>query len=206
MKHRNCESMDGHKELLRAVYYCDRCPSSFGFTRPAADAPYFKFPATIGAQGPASLLFVGINPRISADNRDLHERLMQSKTEFSKLAQNRDGNNPYIEHGCRERHYHWHVRMVRALFGEQAKFEDHAAVTELFLCATGNAKKLPVSESPCAKLYFERTFLKVRPILILPVWPSVLGYFQKIAKAPGEKCFQLTLGGHSALVAYLPDR
>jgi len=197
--------MDLHKDLLRVVYPCTRC-LSFGFEGPAGNPSYFKFPATIGATGPAPLLFVGINPRITPDNRDLHDRLMAGKLAFARLALNRDGEAPYISPGCRERHYHWHMRVVQSLFGLDAKFEDHAAVTELFLCATPKAKHLMpiIADSPCANLYFERVFLKVRPALVLPVFPDVLNYFQRLARAGNQNGFLLALGGHTACVVHIP--
>jgi hypothetical protein len=199
---------DLHKALLREVYPCTLC-RSFGFEGPAANEPYFKFPPTIGAEGEAPLLFVGINPRRLPGNRypgnqDLHDRLMKSKSAFANLAQNWNGGNRYIAPGCAEKFYHPQMKVVQLLFGKDAKFEKHAAATELFFCATPHAKNLPIEESPCADLYFERVFLKVRPIVVLCVWQSVLRYFQRRAGALNQNGFLLTIGGHSALVMHLP--
>ena len=136
---------------------------------------------------------------------DLHNRLMNDKWAFADLARNQDGEVPYIAVGCREKFYHWHMRVVELLFGKGAKFEDHAAVTELFFCASRNAKQLPIADSPCANFYFERVFLKVRPIVVFCVWKSVLKYFQKRARTWDRNSFLLTLGDHTALVVYIPQ-
>ena len=200
--------MDLHKALLRDVYTCSRC-QSFGFTAPAVNAPFFKFPATIGATGHAPLLFVGINPRIDepnarSGNRGLHEKLIGSKKAFADLACNRDGDESYIAPGCRERHYRWHMAVMQFLFGQDARFEDHAAVTELVLCASRNSEKLAVADSPCANRFFDTVFLKVRPLVVFCVWKSVLPYFQRRAGAWNQNSFLLTVADHTALVVYLP--
>jgi hypothetical protein len=106
---------DSHKALLREVYPCTHC-QSFGFKGHEDNKPYFKFPPTIGAEGEAPLLFVGINPRISSGshypgNEDLHNRLMGSKDAFAALAQNRDGRDRYIAPGCAEKFYHRHMKV-----------------------------------------------------------------------------------------------
>src|SRR5215213_8653406 len=130
------------RELLRDVYQCVQCPEHYGFTRPEPDKPYFKFPPTIGAEDQADLLFVGINPR-KTYNSELFQRLMSDEDAFLSLARNRDGQQAYIIRGGKERHYYHHMAIVEALYGKDAKFEDHAAVTELFLCATADSKTLP---------------------------------------------------------------
>jgi hypothetical protein len=129
---------------------------------------------------------------------------MKDKKAFENLAQNWDRGNRYIAPGCEEKHYRRHMAVVQSLFGKDAKFEEHAAVTELFFCASPSSRNLPIEESPCADIYFERVFLKVRPILVLCVWPRALGYFQKRAGALNQNGFLLTIGGHSALVMHLP--
>ena len=90
------------------------------------------------------------------------------------------------------------------MFGEQARFEDFAAVTELFFCAKLNAKGLNVSNSPCADQFFERVYMKVRPLMVFCVWPPVVSYFQRIARVGNERSFLLTLGGHTAMVVEMP--
>ena len=187
------------KELLRDVYQCDRCSESYGFTRPAPGKPYFKFPPTIGAEGHADLLFVGINPR-KTYNTSLHSRLMSDKNEFLALARNRDGQKAYIIRGGGEKHYHHHMAIVEALYGKDARFENHAAVTELYLCATKNAKGLPSDVKPCADLYFDRVFLKVRPKVVICVWKTAFDYFRNRCRAKSNQNFLLTIQDHSAPV------
>jgi hypothetical protein len=168
--------------------------------------PYFKFPPTIGAPGRADLLFVGINPRISNSNVYLHNKIMADKRSFAALAENRDGNEIYISKNGREEHYQQHVKIVEALFGKGARFENHAAVTELFFCATRNSSTLPRDDYPCAKLFFDRVYLKVQPRLIICVWKSVFDYFRRRCHISTNENFIITIGGHSALVVFLPKR
>lgn len=48
---------------------CDHCADNgFGFQRQPTKRRLYKFPSTIGAQGPVPLLFAGINPRKSESN------------------------------------------------------------------------------------------------------------------------------------------
>lgn len=195
------------KELLRDVYQCDQCSEAYGFTRPAPDKPYFKFPPTIGAEGQADLLFVGINPRKSG-NAKLHQRLMADKGEFLALARNRDEQQAYIVRGGGEKHYHHHMAIVEALYGTDAKFEDHAAVTELFLCATKDSENLPRYANPCAERYFDRVFLKVRPKMVICVWKRAFDYFRRRCRAQINQNCILTIQDHSAVVVFLrhPNR
>jgi uracil-DNA glycosylase len=166
----------GTVSLLEEVYVCDCCPESYGFSRPGAGQPYFKFPPIIGAAGPADILFVGINPRISASNRDLHERLAADYRAFHDLSRNWDGDHRYIAPDCREEHYRSHVRIVEGVFGEGAKFESHAAVTELFLCASKDSARLPIQERPCAARFLQRVVQQVRPKVVVAVGFTVHAY------------------------------
>jgi len=96
------------------------------------------------------------------------------------------------------------MKIVRAMFGSKARFEDYAAVTELFFCGKADAKRLNISQSRCAGKYFERVYLKVRPRIVFCVWPPVLSYFQIIAGAGKRSSFLLTLSGHTVLVVEMP--
>ena len=191
------------KELLRDVYQCTQCSERYGFTRPEPNKPYFKFPPTIGAEGQADLLFVGINPR-KTYNTELFKRLMSDEDAFLSLARNRDGQQAYIIRGGKERHYHHHMAIVEALYGKDAKFEDHAAVTELFLCATTDSKTLPRDVNPCAERYFDRVFLKVRPKVVICVWKTPFDYFRNRCGARPNQDFRLTIQGHTAAVILSP--
>jgi hypothetical protein len=182
--------MNLHKQLLRDVFYCDRCNPAYGFSRPTDDKPYFKFPPTIGASGKADLLFIGINPRISNNNVYLHNKIMADKRSFAALAENRDGNEIYVSKRGKEKHYRHHVEIMEAFYGEGARFEDHAAVTELFFCATPNSSRLPRDNNPCADLFFDRVFLKVQPRLVICVWKSVFNYFQRRMRINKRENFQ----------------
>ncbi|HEY1662992.1 MAG TPA: hypothetical protein VGI03_11285 [Verrucomicrobiae bacterium] len=192
------------KQLFRDVFDCDKCNHNYGFNRPTPEKPYFKFPPTIGATGKADLLFVGINPRISENNRNLHHRIIGDKRAFADLAENRDGDKAYIATGCKEKHYHHHMNIVKMFYGEGSRFEDHAVVTELFLCATGNTQKLPRGHYPCANRFFDRVFLKVQPRFVICIWKRVFDYFQKQAHIVTDENFPITIGGHTSAVIYLP--
>ncbi|MCX5855727.1 MAG: hypothetical protein NTZ24_14350 [Deltaproteobacteria bacterium] len=82
-------------DYLKLVFNCRQCLNR-GFRSPRPGAPYFKFSPTIGASGNSPLLFVGINPRISESNRDLHQYLMADFRNFQAIAANRDGDGKYI--------------------------------------------------------------------------------------------------------------
>jgi len=200
--------MSLHKQLLRDVFYCTQCKPSYGFKPLSSNGPYSKFPPTIGALDKADLLFVGINPRISDNsksyNKDLFQRIMTSKNAFADLAVNLDGSERYIAKDGKEKHYHHHVDITEAMFGMGAKFEEHAAVTELFFCATKNAQNLPKYSYPCADLFFDRVFLKVRPRLVVCVWKSAFEYFRRRFGIKGTESFLITIGGHKSMVVYLP--
>jgi hypothetical protein len=194
--------VNAHDELLQEVYSCKCCPTDFGFTRPGPDSPYFKFPPTIGATGQAHLLFVGINPRLSG-NDELFERANGNISYFAALAKNQDQGQSYIANNGPERHYYHHVAIVEALYGKGEKFENHAAVTELFFCGTKRTKNLPWNGSPCADRYFERVFLKVRPRIVICVWKKAFDYLRsRFYEGPNEG-FLISLGGHTAVVVYL---
>ncbi len=166
------------QELQRTVYSCQCCPEVYGFSRPAAGQPYYKFPPTIGATSQADLLFVGINPRRTG-NHALHTELMADIGAFERLAANWDGRQPYIARGGPESHYQCHIGFVERVFGPGAKFEDHAAVTELFFCASANSKGLPIVKSPCADKHFEDVLRLVEPKAVVCVGVRVFRYFRE---------------------------
>ena len=74
-------------ELIWQVYDCDFC-KRFGFEPHEGTKGFFKFPPTIGAGGPAPLLFVGINPRKSASNERLHGEIMEDRSAFEAMSRN----------------------------------------------------------------------------------------------------------------------
>jgi hypothetical protein len=170
--------------LLDVVYSCAACGEGYGFER-AASGGFFKFPPTIGATGRADLLFVGVNPRRSGTNIDLATAAMTSREAFQVLAGNREpdargrAGARYLRRQGSERspyrwegHYAVHVEIVEAVWGRGSHFEDHAAVTELYLCSTLNTasgERQLHWDSPCASRYFGRIVAQIRPRVIVAV-------------------------------------
>jgi hypothetical protein len=190
--------------LLGDVFECSACEGrGFGFSRPAEDRPSYKFPPTIGATGIAPLLFVGINPRISPGNRWLHELIMGSRVAFENLSRNQVNGQSYIAKTGGESHYNYHLRLVECVFGEGARFEDHAAVTELFLCAKETSTGLPSDHSPCADRFLERTMLQVRPRVVIAVGKPVEDYFRNLELSCASH-FDVNLAGIAVTVVVVP--
>lgn len=155
--------------LRREVYGCDACaPLALGFSRPRPGAGFYKFPPIIGAQGAAPLLFVGLNPRRSSTNLDLHEHIMADAAAFDDLAHNQVGGLPYVEVDGAERHYRVHARIAAALFPGR-RFEEIAAVTELYFCATDSSEGLQKGERRCAERHLGLVFQIVRPRVVIAV-------------------------------------
>ena len=164
-------------QLIRDAYICKDCPVHFGF-EVSPNGSYFKFPPLIGAQSAVDLLFVGINPRRSYSNRKLHDTLMTSEQSFIDLAANRRNGSHYIDKSSPEPHYHDHLAIIHGVFGHQHTFETCAAVTELFHCATKDAKELPNPGSPCADKYLPSVLGIVQPKAIIAVGSRVMNYFR----------------------------
>jgi hypothetical protein len=125
------------------------------------------------------LLFVGINPRRAGkENLALHDRLMADVGTFEALARNWDGQRAYIAANGPEPHYSSHVQVVEGVFGSGAKFEDHAAVTELFFCASTDSGRLPPVRSQCADRYFDVVLRLVALRVVVCVGARVFRYFR----------------------------
>jgi hypothetical protein len=154
--------------LSTEVFHCMHC-DRFGlpFVRDAT-GKFYRFPPTIGATGPAPLLFVGINPRVSASNRVLHDAIVHNHTRFEELRRNRVGTREYIGRDGLERHYALHVDIAHALFPGNP-FDSVACVTELHLCASTSSVGLPFNSSECAGRYFGSVLEVVRPVVIFAV-------------------------------------
>jgi uracil-DNA glycosylase len=130
---------------------------------------------------------------------------MQNKANFLGFSANKVRNGPYIAAVGQETHYRLHVEFVNEAFGRKCPFEQVAAVTEIFFCATSNAQKLPYPESPCADLYFAEVIRLTNPKVIIAVGARVVNYFktrQHRYKA-GNQLF-LTFGDHDVPVAQIP--
>jgi hypothetical protein len=200
--------------LFEEVHACDRCSSArFGFTRLAEDHGYFKFPPTIGAIGEAPLLFMGINPRIDDGNRGLYTDAMASSATFSMLASNRVPRKgvsagKYIRSSGGEGHYRLHTRLVEAAFWPGAQFEDHAAVTELFYCATkdstGVQRAVVEGNFQCAALYFARVLAQVKPLVVVAVGVPPAKYLRTQRIDGTDDCYRIRVGSHEAWVVELP--
>jgi uracil-DNA glycosylase len=169
-------------KFLNDVYRCHRCPEIFGFRSPAGqNQPYYKFPPLIGAAGHAKILFVGINPRISNTNQKLHDRLIESKESFCRLAQNRlDDGTSYISLNAEEKHYQSHMLIIEGVFGNQCEFEKEAAVTELFLCASKNSPTNALeTKSACAVQHLKISLNIINPQVIIAVGAIVRKHLRK---------------------------
>jgi uracil-DNA glycosylase len=197
-----CGGMSDIRNLLKEAYFCRRCPEKFGFSI-SPNGGYFKFPPIIGANGPADILFVGINPRRSHSNQVLHDNLMASKRAFANLASNKIDVRPYIDPNGAERHYRAHLEVICRVFGEARKFDSCAAVTELFLCASVKSDALPPIESSCADKFLPLVLDVVQPKAIVAVGTRVMNYFKS---KPGEcrnsgRIFSCLAGKYYAVVA-----
>src|SRR5690606_12962134 len=122
-------------------------------------------------QGKADLLFVGINPRRSDTNLDLHDWLMKSPENFERLANNTTARGErYVAINGKEEHYHCHMIVVEGVFGPGTIFETKAAVTELYLCANESGSALlKKGRSPCASQYLSRCVKIVQPSVVVAV-------------------------------------
>lgn len=168
------------RKLRDEVFECEHCAGLNTFTRSPNNSRFYKFPPIIGSSGEADILFIGINPRRSKSNFNLHDWLMASPEAFAKLSANqaKDGN-PYIALDGREEHYHCHMIVIKGVFGQGTKFEAKAAVTELMLCASTNEPAvLSQMKSPCAALYLNRVIRTVNPQVVIAVGSGVLRHLQ----------------------------
>ena len=168
--------MNQFSQHLKAVNACQICPS--GFSR-SPSGKYYRFPPLIGATSHAKILFVGINPRISESNQQLHDRLIDSEESFRSLASNRlDDGTPYISLEAAERHYHSHMLIVHGAFGTECAFESAAAVTELFLCASPSSPTLE-TKSICAEKYLQTSINIINPRVIIAVGATVRKHLKR---------------------------
>ena len=192
------------EQLLAEVWNCRACEGlGLPFESPAPGAPFYRFPPTIGATGQASILFVGVNPRVSESNRALHARLASHRAAYRRLARNRIGAQRYISQDGPEGHYRAHLAITESIYPGRP-FEDVAAVTELFLCASATARGLPVRTSPCADRFLRRVLDQVQPEVIVAVGRLVGSYFED--RAPGRlgPLPVVTIGGRAVPVVEMP--
>ena len=188
--------------ISKSVFECSHCERlGLPFVRNAA-GKFFRFPPTIGSTEPCPLLFVGINPRVSASNHRLHERIVDNWIAFEALRRNRVGSEPYIANRGLERHYNLHVRVATALFPTK-HFESVAAVTELHFCASSSSVGLPQASSVCAERYLRDVFASVRPVVVFAVGSHVERVLLQFGSGHGQST-TVTWSGGSANVVPLP--
>jgi uracil-DNA glycosylase len=185
------------------VFTCDRCAHlGFGFSRSSATGPLYKFPPLIGSQGPAALLFIGLNPRRSAGNAWLHDQIMADEVQFAALAGNRVDGRAYVAVDGPERHYRPHAQIAAAAFPGRS-FEEVATVTELFHCATEDGSDLPRAGSPCGDRYLGRVIELVQPRVIVAVGKAAENYLRPRFGAR-QGSFRVAVGSAKALVVPIP--
>ena len=135
---------------------------------------------------------------------------MRSAEAFKTLAGNRIPDavgrpiSRYIARHGTERHYELHMEIVETAFGVGVRFEDHAAVTELLLCASASGPAVDLTTSPCAKAFLARTVDQVRPEVIVGVGAAVDEYFRSRARQRGDLVFRAVIGGHHAWLVPVP--
>lgn len=195
-------TLDPATALRHEAFGCASCDGQrFKFERPRSDAGYYKFPPTIGATGRAHLLFVGLNPRRSSTNLEMHDRLMSEPAAFDDLAQDHDRGLPYLES---ESYYDDIVGVAAAAFPKRP-FTEVAAVSEYYLCATESARLLSKS-SPCAPRFLHRVIPLVAPAIIVPIGKVVADHFRGVAGVAHLPPFDVEVSGHTALVVPMPHR
>jgi hypothetical protein len=193
------------RELLDDVFECMHCDTLGLAFRRQADGRFFRFPPVIGAAGDVSVLFIGINPRISPPNEGLHQRITNDMCAFADLAANKKINgNPYIAIDGEERHYRLHARMIDNLFPNRL-FEEVAAATELYFCASADASGIDRDDNPCAEKFMDRVFLLMRPRAVVAVGGPVKNYLRRFICGPSnDQLFVVRIGGHTTTVVPVP--
>ena len=191
--------------LLRDVFECMHCEDlGLAFVRRESDGRFFRFPPMIGAVKDVEVLFIGINPRISPPNEVLHQHVSDGMPAFAALATNRVDGVPYISKEGQERHYRWHARMINALFPNRL-FEEIAAATELYFCASTNASGLDRLNNPCAKKFMARVFVLMRPRAVVAVGRPVERYLRRfMCRSSNDQLFGVRIGGHTTTVVPVP--
>ena len=191
------------RSLRDQTFGCEVCAGSgLGFSRVDAEAPLSKFPPTIGSSGPAPLLFVGTNPRISNTNRDLYAEIMRNRDSFCLLAQDVWHARSYLRFGEPGRHYDLHIAIAEQAFPHRP-FSAVAAVTELFLCATKDEELLPRTGSVCADLYLDQVARQVCPEVVVTIGAKARSYFDGRRVCAGMP-FKARLGDGTVVVAAVP--
>lgn len=197
--------MSERMNLIRDVFDCKHCDTlGLAFARRQPDGRFFRFPPVIGATRDAAVLFIGINPRITQSNRTLHQQVSGNITAFKALAANRINGRPYIAVDGEERHYKRHARMINDLFPNQL-FEEVAAASELYFCASKDTSGLNRFDYPCAQKFMARVFLLMRPKAVVAVGKPVKEYLQRFrCGSSNAPFFHIRIGGHTTTVIPVP--
>jgi hypothetical protein len=192
-------------ELLHDVFECMDCDAlGLTFAKRPFDRRFFRFPPVIGAAKDVAVLFIGINPRISSSNEMLHQHVSDDMPAFAAFAANRINGVPYIAKEGKERHYRWHARMINDLFPNRL-FEEVAAVTELYFCASIDARGLDRLDNPCAKKFMTRVFVLMRPRAVVAVGRPVERYLRRfMCNSSTDQLFVIRIGGHTITVVTVP--
>lgn len=127
---------------------------------------------------------------------------MGDEEEFAALTGNRVDGRPYVALDGTERHYRLHAQLADVAFPRRP-FEEVAAVTELFHCATEDATEQPRVGSPCADRYLARVIATVRPRVILAVGKAAEKHLWPRFGARGGP-FRVVIAGVNALVVPVP--
>ena len=192
-----------YESLLKQAFECRRCQGTDWFASGSHGADY-RFPPIIGCHSKPKLLFVGLNPRASETNVQLHEAVSGSYQAFRDLSNNRtpEGDR-YIAPAGRERHYRLHTRIARDVFPGQ-KFEEVAAVSELHLCASESASRLP-TDGPCNTVFLPRVLQSCSPEIVVALGARVRDWFRTRATLElDERQLMAKVGGSSYRVLVLP--
>ena len=177
-----------HKQLLQEVYGCRKCAEegrsfarAFDEARPGF---FYKFPPTIGRAGTVQLLFVGYNPRRTR-NLAIHDWAMRNLENFHRLSENTNhlgdryiGGSPMAQD--REGHYDLHAEVVQRIFARP--FEEVAAVTEMYLCASRSGRELNTRTSPCARRFLVRTIMATDPLFIITLGLDIPKFFARFVR------------------------
>ena len=94
----------------------------------------------IGARGNTDLLFIGINPRVSNTNRNLHNWLMASEIAFNKIAHNQlENGEPYVAVDGGRRTLPLAPLLVKTIFEKIVEINRERSIT--ILLVEQNAKR-----------------------------------------------------------------
>jgi hypothetical protein len=190
--------MEHRDALLKEAYGCQECAvegrsfvSEFIEARPGF---FFKFPPLIGGIGKVKLLFVGYSPRRTKNNIAIHDFAMDTFENFCKLSENRGRRGHRYVGSPRstadhEPHYDFHNDIVQRVFAKS--FHKVAAVTEMYLCASEDGRKLNTQNSPCARRFLPRSINVADPDYIVTFGSGLPDFFRLFIRGVGAEVLHL---------------